>query len=124
MFGPLSSSFSSSSSFINLEITWFDVCLKISEKMVMDNHTFGEVFESDAPRRTRPSRSSSRVRPSYNQDLITPRFGNDGARRGTLLVTPSARCEEQAVSFPSVETEVIELEGGRKCHTGVAKIVE
>src|SRR5215216_709254 len=29
---PLASSYSSSSSFINLEITWFDVCLKISEK--------------------------------------------------------------------------------------------
>ena len=29
---PLASSYSSSSSFINLEITWFDVCLKNSEK--------------------------------------------------------------------------------------------
>ena len=43
----------------------------------------------------------------------------DGARRGTLLVTPSAGCEEQAASFPSVETEVIEPEGGRKRHTVV-----
>src|SRR3954466_14664014 len=32
MFNPLASSYSSSSSFINLEITWFDVCLKISER--------------------------------------------------------------------------------------------
>src|SRR3954470_10825359 len=46
--------------------------------MVMDNHTFGEIFESDAPRRERPSRSSSQARPSYNEDLITPRFGNEG----------------------------------------------
>ena len=44
----------------------------------MDNHTFGEIFESDAPRRARPSRSSSRARPSYNEDLITPRFGDEG----------------------------------------------
>src|SRR3954466_14440224 len=75
---PLASSYSSFSSFINLEITWFDVCLKISEKRVMDNHPFGEVFESDSPRRTRPSRSSSRARQSYNEDLITPHFGNEG----------------------------------------------
>src|SRR3954471_22341446 len=32
MFSPLASSCSSFSSFINLKITWFDVCLKISEK--------------------------------------------------------------------------------------------
>src|SRR3954469_3848992 len=44
----------------------------------MDNHTFGEVFEGDAPRRARPSRSSSRARPSYNEDLITPRFSDEG----------------------------------------------
>src|SRR4051812_38649977 len=44
----------------------------------MDNHTFGEIFEGDAPRRARPSRSSSRSRPSYNEDLITPRFGDEG----------------------------------------------
>ena len=48
----------------------------------------------------------------------------DGARRGTSLVTPSAGCEEQATSFPSVETEVIEPEGGRKRHTGVASNAE
>src|SRR3954470_23363774 len=44
----------------------------------MDNHTFGEIFEGDAPRRARPSRSSSRAGPSYNEDLITPRFGDEG----------------------------------------------
>src|SRR3954468_13206521 len=44
----------------------------------MDNHTFGEVFGSDAPRRKRPSRSSSQARPTYNEDLITPRFGDEG----------------------------------------------
>src|SRR3954467_7156298 len=44
----------------------------------MDNHPFGEIFESDTPRRARTSRSSSRDRPSYNEDLITPRFGDEG----------------------------------------------
>src|SRR3954469_23863520 len=78
MCSPLASSYSSFSSIINMEITWFDVCLKISEKEVMDNHTFGEIFESDAPRRARPLRSSYQARPSYNEDLITPRFGDEG----------------------------------------------
>src|SRR3954467_14861080 len=32
MCSPLGRSYSSFSSFINLEITWFDVCLKFSEK--------------------------------------------------------------------------------------------
>src|SRR4051812_47459699 len=54
---------------------WRDCSLK---KEVMNNHPFGEIFESDAPRRARSSRSSSRARPSYNQDLITPRFGDKG----------------------------------------------
>ena len=44
----------------------------------MDNHTFGEIFESHAPRRERPSRSSSHARPSYNEDLITPWFSDEG----------------------------------------------
>src|SRR3954468_1701212 len=44
----------------------------------MDNHTFGEIFEGDAPRRTSLPRSSTSVRTSYNEDLITPRFGDEG----------------------------------------------
>ena len=44
----------------------------------MNNHTFGEIFESDAPRRARLPRSSTSTRPSYNEDLITPRFGDEG----------------------------------------------
>ena len=43
----------------------------------MNNHTFGEIFESDAPRRSRPSRSASQFRPSYNEDLIATRIGNE-----------------------------------------------
>ena len=43
----------------------------------MNNHTFGEIFESDAPRRSRPSRSASQFRPSYNEDLIATRIGSE-----------------------------------------------
>src|SRR3954469_25594000 len=78
MCSPPASSYSSFSSFINLEITWFDGCLKFQQREVMDHHTFGEIFESDAPRRARLPRSSNSSRPSYNEDLITPRFGDEG----------------------------------------------
>src|SRR3954469_18262792 len=78
MCSPPASSYSSFSSFINLEITWFDGCLKFQQREVMDHHTFGEIFESDAPRRKRLPRSSTSSRPSYNEDLITPRFGDEG----------------------------------------------
>ena len=44
----------------------------------MNNHTFGEIFESDAPIRARLPRSSTSSRPSYNEDVITPRFGDEG----------------------------------------------
>ena len=44
----------------------------------MNNHTYGEVFEGDAPRITRPSRSTARSRPSYNEDLIAPIIDDDG----------------------------------------------
>src|SRR4051812_1311881 len=78
MCSPLPSSYSSCSSFINLEITWFDGCLKFQNNEVMDHHTFGDIFESDAPRRARLPRSSTSSRPSYNEDLITLRFGDKG----------------------------------------------
>src|SRR3954465_15437519 len=44
----------------------------------MDHHTFGEIFGTDAPRRARLPRSSTSTRPSYTEDLITPRFGDEG----------------------------------------------
>src|SRR5215216_6354448 len=43
----------------------------------MNNHTFGEIFESDAPRRSRPMRTASQARPSYNEDLIATRIGSE-----------------------------------------------
>ena len=53
----------------------------------MNNHTFGEVFSSDAPRSSRPSRSTTRARQSYNEDLIAPSFGeiDDGAPNPCFL---------------------------------------
>src|SRR3954468_11974509 len=78
MCSTLASSYSSCSSSINLEITWFDGCLKFQKSEVMDHHTFGDVFGSDAPRRARLTSSSTSTRPSYNEDLITPRFGDEG----------------------------------------------
>src|SRR3954464_14027715 len=78
MCSPLASSYSRFSSSINLEITWFDGCLKFQKSQVMDHHTFGDIFESDAPRRARLPRSSTSTRPSYNEDLITPRVGDEG----------------------------------------------
>jgi hypothetical protein len=44
----------------------------------MHNHTYGEVFEIEAPRVARPSRSTAQFRPSYNDDLISPSIGDEG----------------------------------------------
>ena len=44
----------------------------------MHNHTYGEIFERDAPRVARPSRSTTRLRPSYNEDLIAPSIDDEG----------------------------------------------
>ena len=41
----------------------------------MDNHTYGEIFQREAPRSTRPSRSSAQSRRSYNENLIAPSIG-------------------------------------------------
>jgi hypothetical protein len=44
----------------------------------MDNYTYGEVFEREAPRASRPSRSTSQYRTSYNEDLMSPNIGDEG----------------------------------------------
>jgi hypothetical protein len=44
------------------------------QKRKMHNHTFGEVFERDTPRVARPSRAATRVRRSYDEDVIAPSF--------------------------------------------------
>jgi hypothetical protein len=38
----------------------------------MDNYTYGEIFEREAPRSSRPSRSTAQYRISYNEDLMSP----------------------------------------------------
>ena len=43
----------------------------------MHNHTYGEIFERDSQRVSRPSRSAAWMRQSYNEDLITPSIGDE-----------------------------------------------
>jgi hypothetical protein len=43
----------------------------------MYNHTFGEVFEREAPRSSRPSRSTTQFRTSYNEDCMSPSIGDE-----------------------------------------------
>jgi len=58
----------------------------------MQNHNFGEVFESDSQRVRRPSRAATRVRRSYDEDVIAPDIGDGGDDR-----VPNAS------SFPCIE---------------------
>jgi hypothetical protein len=44
----------------------------------MDNYTYGEVFKIEAPRASRPSRSTAQFRTSYNEDLMSPSIGDEG----------------------------------------------
>jgi hypothetical protein len=44
----------------------------------MDNYTYGEIFEREAPWSSRPSRSTTRFRTSYNEDLMSPSIGDEG----------------------------------------------
>jgi hypothetical protein len=48
------------------------------QRREMDNHTYGEVFEREAPRSSRPLRSTTRFRTSYNEDLMSPSIGDEG----------------------------------------------
>ena len=43
----------------------------------MHNHAYGEIFERDPQRVSRPSRSAARMRQSYNEDLISPSIGDE-----------------------------------------------
>ncbi|KAK1695575.1 hypothetical protein QYE76_012272 [Lolium multiflorum] len=44
------------------------------KKMKMNNYNFGEVFEGETTSTGRPSRASTRIRRSYNEDVIAPSF--------------------------------------------------
>jgi hypothetical protein len=69
------------SSFLHLfvsKIIFYEVCQKF-QKSEMDNYTYGEVFEREAPRSSRPSRSTAQYRISYNEDLMSLNIeGDDG----------------------------------------------
>src|SRR4051794_34357892 len=41
----------------------------------MNKHIFGEIFKTETPRSSRPSRSTAQYRQSYNEDLIAPSIG-------------------------------------------------
>ncbi|KAK1644061.1 hypothetical protein QYE76_061866 [Lolium multiflorum] len=43
----------------------------------MNNYNFGEVFEGETTSTGRPSRASTRIRRSYNEDVIAPSFDED-----------------------------------------------
>ena len=42
----------------------------------MDQHNFGEIFQREPRRSTRPSRSSTQYRKSYNENVIAPNIGD------------------------------------------------
>ena len=44
------------------------------QKRKMDNFNFGEVFERETTSTGRPSRTATRFRRSYNEDVIAPSF--------------------------------------------------
>ncbi|KAK1620575.1 hypothetical protein QYE76_026092 [Lolium multiflorum] len=47
---------------------------RIDKKRKMDNYNFGEVFERETTSTGRPSRTATRFRRSYNEDVIAPSF--------------------------------------------------
>ncbi|KAK1683288.1 hypothetical protein QYE76_044136 [Lolium multiflorum] len=47
---------------------------RIDKRRKMNNYNFGEVFEGETTSTGRPSRASTRIRRSYNEDVIAPSF--------------------------------------------------
>lgn len=72
----LSTPASSYSSFPQLYLTKSNFIMFVEkfQKRKMDNYNFGEVFERETTSTGRPSRSSTRVRRSNNEDVIAPSF--------------------------------------------------
>src|SRR3954447_20912100 len=54
----------------------------------MNKHIFGEIFKKDTPRSTRPSRSTSQYRQSYNEDLIVPSISERDEGNATVSTFP------------------------------------
>ncbi|KAK1628448.1 hypothetical protein QYE76_002763 [Lolium multiflorum] len=50
---------------------------RIDKRRKMNNYNFGEVFEGETTSTGRPSRASTRIRRSYNEDVIAPSFDED-----------------------------------------------
>ena len=73
MFSTLPSSYSSFPHLYVSKSTFIMIVEKF-QKRKMHNHTFGEVFERDTTRAARPSRAATRVRRSYDEDVIAPSF--------------------------------------------------
>ena len=59
----------------------------------MDNHTFGEIFQRETRRSTRPSRSAAQHRQSYNENLIAPSIGerDDGDAHASTFAEDGIR---------------------------------
>ena len=76
MFSTLASSYSSSPHLYVSKSTFITFVEKF-QKRKMHNHTFGEMFERDSQRVARPSRAATRVRRSYDEDLIAPSIGDE-----------------------------------------------
>ena len=54
----------------------------------MDNYTFGEIFEKEESSSTRPRRSVSQFRPSYNENLMAPSIGDNDNGEANVSTFP------------------------------------
>src|SRR4051812_39969151 len=54
----------------------------------MNNQTFGEIFEREAPRSKRTSRSTTQFRRSYSEDLIAPSIGERDDEEANVSTFP------------------------------------
>jgi hypothetical protein len=86
------------------------------QKREMDNYTYGEVFEREAPRASRPTRSVAQYRISYNEYLKSPNIeGDDGDVHpstfpGPPLTSPlSFHSLSQNISTPLLKPEFLLL---------------
>src|SRR3954453_6796639 len=57
----------------------------------MNNHTFGQILEREAPRSTRHSRSIAQFRRSYNEVLIAPSIGERDNEEANVSTFPCVK---------------------------------
>src|SRR3954466_13200507 len=72
----------------------------------MNNHTFGEIFEREAPRSTRHSRSTAQFRRSYNEDLIAPNIGERDDEEANVSTFPCVKFMTDAAIYEDFLTLV------------------